>query len=428
MLDINLIREKKEEVTKALLKRMDSIDFTEVLALDDSRRKLIVETDKLKARRNEVSALVPKMKKEGKDVARLIEEMKTVGDQIKELDTRLTGISDQVREFLERLPNIPEDDVLPGGKENNQVVRVVGKKPVFDFKTRDHVELATSLNLIDYERGVKLGGNGFWLYKGLGSVIEWALLNYFVEEHLKDGYEFILPPHLLIHQCGYTAGQFPKFTDDVFHIKADEDKAAKLFLLPTAETALSNYHRDEILTEDELPKKYFSYTPCYRREAGSYRTQERGMIRGHQFNKVELFQYTLPEQSGQALEEMIGKVERLVTGLGLHYQLSKLAAKDCSAGMAKTYDVEIWIPSMNEYKEISSASNAHDFQARRGNIRIKRKAGKNEYAHTLNASGLATSRLLPAILEQGQQKDGSVVVPEALRKWVGRDLLTPAAR
>jgi seryl-tRNA synthetase len=269
-----------------------------------------------------------------------------------------------------------------------------------------------------------LGGNGFWLYRGNGSRLEWALLNYFVETHLRDGYEFVLPPHLLTYESGYAAGQFPKFEEDVFWLEQSESKSYRQFLLPTAETALINLHRNEILTEAELPKKYFGYTPCYRREAGSARASERGMIRGHQFNKVEMFQFTLPEQSEQALMEMLAKGEALMQGLGLHYRISKLAARDASAGMAKTYDIEVWIPSMNEYKEVSSASNARDYQARRGMIRFKRRAtGKNEYVHTLNASGLATSRLLPAILEQFQQADGSVVVPEPLRGWVGAEVV-----
>ena len=256
--------------------------------------------------------------------------------------------------------------------------------------------------------------------------MEWGLLNYFVERHLAAGYEFILPPHILIHQCGYTAGQFQKFKDDVFHLQGEEGKDARHFLLPTAETALINLHRDEILKEDRLPLKYFAYTPCYRKEAGSYRAGERGMIRGHQFNKVEIFQYTRPEDSAAALEEMVAHAESLMQGLGLHYRVSKLAAADCGASMAKTYDVEVWIPSMKEYKEVSSASNAHDFQARRGAIRFRRAAtGQNELVHTLNASGLATSRLLPAIVEQGQRKDGSVVVPEALRAAVGKEILRP---
>jgi seryl-tRNA synthetase len=317
---------------------------------------------------------------------------------------------------------MPDEDVLPGGKENNKVVREWGKKPEFNFKPKDHMELVKLNDLIDYERGVKLGGNGFWIYKGNGAILEWALLNYFIEEHIKDGYQFMLPPHILNYQCGLTAGQFPKFADEVYIVKGEEDNYS--FMLPTSETALINLHRDEILKEEDLPRKYFSYTPCYRVEAGSHRASERGMIRGHQFNKVEMFQYTKPEDSDAALEELIGKAERLVQGLGLHYRVTKLAAKDASASMAKTYDIEIWIPSMNDYKEVSSASNARDYQARRGMIRFKREGSKKtEYVNTLNASGLATSRLFPAIMEQYQQEDGSIIVPEVLRKWVGRDRL-----
>ena len=434
MIDINLIREKTEEVRKALLKRMDDVDFTELLQWDKERRELIVEIDELRAKRNKVSAQIPKMKKEGKDIQELVNEMRGVSDRIKEFDANLSELEETIKSFLESLPNIPADDVPAGGKESNELIRIWGQKPEFKFEPKDHVDLVNSLNLIDYGRGVKMGGNGFWLYKGDGAKLEWALLNYFVNEHLKDGYEFILPPHILIYQCGYTAGQFPKFEDDVFQLNPPptpsregmkpEGEKFNQFLLPTAETALINYHRDEILQEEELPKKYFSYTPCYRREAGAYRAEERGMIRGHQFNKVEMFQYTRPEDSEQALEELVGKAERLVQGLGLHYQLSKLAAGDCSASMAKTYDIEVWIPSMGEYKEVSSASNASDYQARRGNIRFKRKeTGRNEHIHTLNASGLATSRLIPAIVEQFQQEDGSVIVPEVLRNGLGKDVI-----
>jgi len=425
MLDLNLIREKTEEVRTALLKRMDYVDFTELLQWDKERRESIFKIDELRAKRNKVSAQIPLMKRDGKDIQELVKEMRVVSDRIKEFDANLSELEGKIESFLEGLPNIPADDVPAGGKENNELIRTWGEKAEFNFEPKDHVELVNSLNLVDYERGVKMGGNNFWLYKGDGSRLEWALLNYFVKEHLKDGYEFILPPHILIYQCGYTAGQFPKFDDDVFQLKPEEGKRFNQFLLPTAETALINYHRDEILQEDELPKKYFSYTPCYRKEAGAYRAEERGMIRGHQFNKVEMFQYTRPENSEQALEELIEKAERLVQRLGLHYQVSKLAAGDASPSMAKTYDVEVWIPSMGEYKEVSSASNARDYQARRGNIRFKRKAtGRNEYIHTLNASGLATSRLIPAIVEQFQQEDGSVIVPEVLRDWVGKDVLT----
>lgn len=424
MLDINRIRTNPEEVKNALLKRMDNVDFTELLEWDKERRHLIALNDEKKAKRNKVSGDIPRLKKEGKDVSDLLSEMKTLSDDIKENDDKIRVLEEKIFTFLSALPNIPADDVVAGGKENNKVVRIWGEKPSFDFEPKNHVDLATSLKLIDYERGAKLSGNGYWIYTGLGAVMEWALLNYFIEEHLKDGYVFMLPPHILNYQCGFTAGQFPKFTEDVYKIDTNEAGNNMQFLLPTAETALINYHRNEILNEEELPKKYFAYTPCYRKEAGSYRTEERGMIRGHQFNKVEMFQYTTPETSDQALEELINKAERLVQGLGLHYRVSKLAAKDCSASMAKTFDIEVWIPSMNDFKEVSSASNAYDYQARRGNIRFRRTStGKTEYLHTLNASGLATSRVIPAILEQYQQEDGSVVVPEVLRKWVGKDVI-----
>ena len=427
MLDLNLIRKNPEDVKKALLKRMNNVDFTGVLEWDKENRRLITEADKLKADRNKVSAQIPVMKKNNEDTTAVFKQMKAVSEQIKELDNKQSEITKKINSFLANLPNIPAEDVAAGGKENNTVIKTYGSKPVFDFKAKDHVELVTKLGLIDYDRGVKLGGNGFWMYKGKGAILEWALLNYFIESHLRDGYEFILPPHILTYACGLTAGQFPKFEDDVFLLENEKnDKQSKQFLLPTAETAIINVHRDEILKEEDLPKKYFAYTPCYRKEAGSYRTNERGMIRGHQFNKIEMFQFTAPGDSDKALEELIEKAEKLVSGLGLHYQVSKLAAGDCSASMAKTYDIEVWIPSMNEYKEVSSISNARDYQARRGNIRFKRKdTGKNEFIHSLNASGLATSRLLPAICEQFQLKDGSLKVPEILRKSVGTDILHP---
>lgn len=428
MLDMNLIRERTDYVRSALLKRMNNVDFTELLDWDKQRRALITQSDELKARTNQVSKQISVMKKQGQDISPITTEMKSISSKISELGNALADIESRIDTFLAALPNIPDEDVLPGGKENNQIIRTWGTKPEFDFETRDHVALAEKLGLIDYKRGAKLGGSGYWIYRGNGAIIEWALLDYFITEHLRDGYEFMLPPHLLTYECGYTAGQFPKFVDDVFHIKPTEPDQPLTFLLPTAETALINFHRDEILREDELPRKYFAYTPCYRKEAGSYRTAERGMIRGHQFNKVEMFQYTTPENSSQALEELTLKAERLVQGLGLHYRVAKLAAGDCSAGMARTHDIEVWIPSMNEYKEVSSASNARDFQARRGKIRFRRTEGKKiEYVHTLNASGLATSRLLPAIIEQFQQKDGTVRIPEVLQKRVGKAILSPGA-
>ncbi|URZ02759.1 serine--tRNA ligase [Clostridium felsineum] len=423
MLDLELIRRDTEKVKNALLKKMKDVDFTELIKLDDERRKLIHEVEALKNKKNEASKEISNIKsKKGKVDDSIFQNIKELSSRINEIEASLEPIKDKMDKFLEALPNIPDEDVLPGGKENNKVVHVYGEKPKFDFNPKDHVELANIHDLIDYKRGTKLSGNGFWIYKGYGAILEWALLNYFIEEHIKDGYEFILPPHILNYECGRAAGQFPKFKDEVFKVGHNEEEDNMQFILPTAETALVNLHRDEILREAELPKKYFAYTPCYRVEAGSYRASERGMIRGHQFNKIEMFQYTKPEDSDKALEELIEKAERLVKGLGLHYRLSKLAAGDCSASMAKTYDIEVWIPSMNEYKEVSSASNARDYQARRGKIRFRREEdNKVEYVNTLNASGLATSRLLPAILEQMQDKNGNIIVPEVLRKWVGKD-------
>ena len=428
MLDITKIRNNPEQVQAALAKRLMNVDFSDLLSWDVSRRSLIGTVEELKAKRNNGSQEMARLRKQGQDTSGLQAEMKTLGEQIKEQEDQLKVLEAKIQDFVVALPNLPAEDVVAGGKENNQVVRSFGKKPVFSFSPKHHVDLVTSLGLVDYDRGAKIGGSGFWVYTGEGAQLEWALLNYFIEAHIKDGYQFMLPPHILNWESGYTAGQFPKFEEDVFRIEGNEDGKMQ-FILPTAETALINYHRDEILPEEALPKKYFAYTPCYRKEAGSYRAEERGMIRGHQFNKVEMFQYTMPEQSEAALEELVGKAERLVQGLGLHHQVSKLAAQDVSAGMGKTYDIEIWIPSMGIYKEVSSCSNAYDYQARRGNIRFRRKdAKKPELLHTLNASGLATSRVLPAIVEQYQQADGSVVIPEVLRKWMGKEILVPKAK
>lgn len=428
MLDIKLIREQTDRVSAALSKRMGSVNFTQLLDDDRRWRQTQGELETLRSRRNEVSAQIPKLKKQGQDVQPLFDEMKLVGQQIKELEGLTEQLAAAVHDFMAGLPNLPDDDVPAGGKENNRTLRTWGDKPEFAFNPKDHVELLTSLGLVDYERGVKLSGSGFWIYRGYGARLEWALLNYFVDCHTRAGYEFVLPPHLLLPECGYTAGQFPKFADDVFYLEQVGD-AEKRFLLPTAETALINLHRDEILSEDELPKRYFAYTPCFRKEAGSYRTEERGTIRGHQFNKVEIFQYTRPEDSATALEEMLAHAESIVQGLGLHHQVTLLAAQDCSAGMAKTLDLEVWIPSMNQYKEVSSASNARDYQARRGQMRFRRQGQKKpELVNTLNASGLATSRLLPAIVEQYQQADGSVVVPEVLQRWLGVDRLVAPSR
>jgi seryl-tRNA synthetase len=424
MLDIKYIRENPEEViSRLLIKGKDAReDIEAILALDGERRTLITETETIKAEQNKMNKLVPQYKKEGKDVAPLFAEMKAMSNKTKEIDEKLKEVEAKQTDIMLGLPNLPDTDLLPGGKENNQPLRYWGEPRKFDFEPKHHVDLCTDLGLIDYDRGTKLAGSGFWIYRGMGARLEWALLNYFIDTHLADGYELILPPHMLEYECGLTAGQFPKFADEVYKIENPTDNRMH-YMLPTAEAALASLYRNEILTEADLPKKLVSYTPCFRREAGSYRSDERGMVRGHQFNKVEMFQYTLPEQSDAAFDELVTKAEALVAGLGFHFRTVKLAAEDCSASMARTYDIEIQIPSMNGYKEVSSVSNARDYQARRGMIRVKRANGKTEYVHTLNGSGLATSRILPALVEQNQNADGSINVPDVLKKYLGVDVI-----
>ncbi len=420
MVDIKLVRSNPDFVKAAVKKRDMDLDalIDEILAIDEERRQLTGAVESLKARQNAASKQIPQMKKAGEDTTALMAEMKELSETIKADGAKLAELEDKQKDLMYSIPNLPDEDLLAGGKENNAAVHYFKEQPVFDFEPKNHVDLCEGLGLIDYERGAKLGGNGSWIYRGMGARLEWALLNFFIDEHIKDGYEMILPPHMLGYECGYTAGQFPKFEDEVYWI-GNPTSSEKRFMLPTAETALVNLHRGEILTLDELPRKYIAYTPCYRREAGSYRSEERGMIRGHQFNKVEMVQYTTAEGSDEAFEELVRKAETLVQKLGLHYRLEKLAAGDCSFSMARTYDIEVWIPSMGIYKEVSSASNARDYQARRGAIRYRGEDGKVHLAHTLNASGLATSRVMPAIVEQYQNADGSVTVPEVLRPYMG---------
>ena len=425
MLDINYIKENPAEVIERLaIKGKDAKEEIEkILELDTKRRALITDTETMKAEQNKLTKMIPQYKKEGKDLAPVFAQSKELGAKAKANDELIKEVETQLTGLMLGLPNLPDRDLKPGGKENNEAIRYFGEPHKFDFEPKNHVDLCTSLGLIDYDRGTKLSGSGFWIYRGLGARLEWALLNYFIDTHLNDGYELILPPHMLEYECGVTAGQFPKFADEVYKIENPTDNRMR-YMLPTAEAALASLYRNEILTEADLPKKLVSYTPCFRREAGSYRSDERGMVRGHQFNKVEMFQYTLPEKSDEAFEELVVKAENLVKGLGFHFRTVKLAAEDCSASMARTYDIEINIPSMNGYKEVSSVSNARDYQARRGMMRVRRDNGKIEYLHTLNGSGLATSRILPALVEQNQNADGSVTVPEVLRKYLGIDVLT----
>ena len=421
MLDIKKIKENPEAVKAGLRAKEVDCDETvdRILELDAQRRTLIQETENKKAEQNRISKEIPMRKKAGEDVAPIFKQMSDLKAGIAANSEKLDAVEAEYRTLMLSLPNLPDPDLTPGGKENNEPLRYYGEPHSFDFAPKHHVDLCLDLGLIDYERGTRLAGSGFWIYKGMGARLEWALLNYFIDSHISDGYEFILPPHMLEYQCGETAGQFPKFADEVYKIANPTDDRVH-YMLPTAEAALASLYRGEILTESELPRKFFAYTPCFRREAGSHRADERGMVRGHQFNKVEMFQFTRPEDSDQAFEELVTKAENLVKGLGFHFRTVKLAAGDCSASMARTYDIEIQIPSMNGYKEVSSVSNARDYQARRGNIRFRRAdSGKIEFVHTLNGSGLATSRIFPAMVEQNQRADGSVVIPEVLRKYLG---------
>ena len=416
MIDWKLIEEKPDYVREALLKKGWDFDPEPVLAMFRRRRELLHSVEANKAEQNRLTAKVPAMKKAGEDPSPIFREVKRLAQENKDQEAELKEVEEGIQKAIEVLPNLPDPDLLAGGKENNAPIREWGEKPTFSFEPKDHVTLAENLGIIDYRRAAKISGSGTWIYVGDGARLEWALLNYFIAAHLRDGYTFILPPHLLNVESGYTSGQFPKFRDEVFYMEGMEPRK---FLLPTAETALVNLHRNEILALEDLPRKYFAYTPCYRKEAGSYRTEERGMIRGYQFNKVEMVQYTEDDKSDVAFDEMVRKAEELLQGLGLCYRLDKLAAGDCSHSMARTYDIEVWIPSMGIYKEVSSVSNARDYQARRGMVRYRDAQGKIHFCHTLNGSGLATSRVFPALLEQCQQEDGSILIPEALRPYMG---------
>ncbi len=434
MLDIKKIKENPQAVKDGLRAKECDCDAVvdRIVELDVQIRGLKTATETLTAQKNRLAKENGKLfgqkkgaEKRGEDTAALdaqieankAESIRLDGEIENDAET-LKNLSVEFRTAMLSLPNLPDADLLPGGKENNQPLRYFGEPHKFDFVPQHHVDLCTNLGLIDYERGVKLAGAGNWMYTGMGARLEWALLNYFIDTHTADGYDFILPPHMLEYQCGETAGQFPKFADEVYKIANPTDDRTH-YMLPTAEAALASVYRDEILTEADLPKKLFAYTPCFRREAGSHRADERGMVRGHQFNKVEMFQFTRPEDSDAAFDELVTKAENLVKELGFHFRTVKLAAGDCSASMARTYDIEIQIPSMNGYKEVSSVSNARDYQARRGNIRFRRSDGKIDFVHTLNGSGLATSRIFPAMVEQNQRADGSIVVPECLRKYLG---------
>lgn len=421
MLDIKDIKNRKEYYKKCFVKREYDVDLDKMLALYDRANEIKREEEVLLAQKNRGAKAFEEAKRQGADVAKLQAELRQNTQKAGRLAKEYEAVLDEFNAIYFALPNIVTEDTPAGNKANNVVLREFKEKPKFDFKPKTHIDLCKDLGLIDYDRAVKIAGEGNWIYTGLGARLEWAILNFCINEHLADGFEFKLLPHILKYDCGFGAGQFPKFAEEDYFI--DKRFLPNNFLLPTAETALVNLHRGEVLKEEEMPKKYFAYTPCFRIEAGSNRPEERGMIRGHQFNKVEMVEYVLPEDNDRAWQELLDKAERIVQKLGLHYRLVQLAGGDYAHGMARTWDIEIYIPSMNRYTEVSSISTALDFQCRRTNTKVLRKDGRKEFAYTLNASGIATSRIFPAILEQYQNPDGTVTVPDVLVPYLGVKIL-----
>ena len=418
MLDMKYLRSNFEEVQAKLQHRGEDLsDLSRFGDLDKRRRQLINETETLKAKRNEASKQIPILKKEGKDAEAVIKEMREVGDQISEIDHQLREIEDDLHHIMLSIPNIPHESVPIGEDEDDNVeVRKWGEVPQFDFDVKAHWDLATDLNMIDFERAAKVTGSRFTFYTGLGARLERALINFMMDLHADEhGYEEMLPPYIVNRASMTGTGQLPKFEEDAFKL-ADWD----YFLIPTAEVPVTNYYRDEILKEENLPRKYCAYSGCFRSEAGSAGRDTRGLIRQHQFNKVELVHFVKPEDSYATLETLTGHAEKVLQLLKLPYRVLSMCTGDLGFTAAKKYDIEVWIPNQNTYREISSCSNFEDYQARRANIRFRRgPKGKPEFVHTLNGSGLAVGRTVAAILENYQQADGSIVIPEVLRPYMG---------
>jgi seryl-tRNA synthetase len=412
MLDIRRIRMNPEEVIKALEKRKGKFPIDKVLELDEKRRGVLTEVEEMKARQNTASKEVPKLKKEGKDASHIFTEMKTLSDKIKELDFEVKGIDEELKTTLLQIPNTPNDSVVEGhSDEDNVELRKNGEPKKFEFEPKAHWDIGTDLKVLDFEAATKITGTRFTLFRGLGSRLERALINFMVDLHTEEhGYTEMATPFMVNRDSMIGTGQLPKFEHDMFHLPSKD-----YFLVPTAEVPLTNLHRDDILNEGDLPIKYTAYTPCFRQEAGSAGRDTRGLIRNHQFDKVELVKFTRPEDSYAELEKLTNNAEEVLKQLGLPYRVVMLSTGDLGFSSAKTYDIEVWMPSYDRYVEISSCSNFEDFQARRANIRYRNgETGKAEFLHTLNGSGLAVGRTMAAILENYQQEDGSVVIPEVL--------------
>lgn len=417
MLEIKLLREKYCEIEKALSNRGEKIDLPAMREQDNQRRALLLEIETLRHRRNLVSQEIAAMKKQGVTADAMVTEMRAVSARIKELDLSLGALDETLNHFLMRLPNIPHDSV-PVGKssEDNPVRKKVGKVPAFDTPPQAHWTIGENLQILDFERAARIAGARFPLYIGAGARLERALINFMLDVHTGDhGYTEVLPPFMVNRSTMTHTGQLPKFEEDLFKLEGWD-----YFMIPTAEVPLTNIHQGEILEEEQLPIYYTAYTPCFRSEAGSYGKDTRGLIRQHQFNKVEMVKFATPETSYDELEKMLTNAEAILQRLGLAYQVLTLCTGDMGFSAAKTYDIEVWMPSQGVYREISSCSNCESFQARRGDIRFRRKGQKGtELVHTLNGSGLAVGRTVAAILENYQQSDGSVVIPEALRPYMG---------
>ncbi len=422
MIDIKLIRKEPDAVAKKLKSKVPDADISKILELDKEIREKKTRVEQLKAARNTASETIGQMKRKGENADNFVQEVAKHSDEIHALDHALSSLETEITDLLARLPNLPMDDIKVAlDPKENVEVKSWGKKTEFSFAFKNHVELNEKLNLFDFERGAKLTGSGWPIYKGNGARLEWALLNYMIDFHIKNGWQQIMPPIAVKRDALFSAGQLPKFENQQYKVSDDDNT---LYLIPTAEVALNGMLQDEIIAEEALPMRYIAYTPCFRREAGAAGSTERGLIRMHQFNKVEMFAFCTPEQSEQLFSEMVGRAEQILEGLEMHYRSMLLVTGDMSFASSKTIDVEVWLPGQNRYYEVSSISNCTDYQARRAQIRYRKKGEKPELVHTLNGSGLATSRLMVALLENNQQPDGSINIPKALRPYLaGLDVL-----
>lgn len=419
MLDIKRIRNDLAEIKRLMSKRGEAdFDLDKALELDDKRRELLQEVEALKSESNTSSKLIPVYKKEGKDTKELMDKLKDLSDKIKALDVTVKEVEVELKDLLLGIPNVPHEDVPQGDTDDDNVEAWKFLEPTkFDFEPKAHWEVGTNLDILDFEAAAKITGSRFTLYKNLGARLERSIINFFLNTHTDNGYSEMLPPFIANRASFVGTGQLPKFEEDMFKLEGLD-----YFLIPTAEVPVTNIHRDEILNSDALPIKYTAYTPCFRSEAGSAGRDTRGLIRQHQFNKVELVKFVLPEESYNELEGLVKDAESVLKALKLPYRVVKICSGDLGFTAAFKYDIEVWMPSYNRYVEISSCSNFEDFQARRAGIRFKRdKKSKAEFVHTLNGSGVAIGRTVAAILENYQQADGSVVVPEVLRPYMGVD-------